>query len=597
MAKLLHTGRPAAATAAKDRNFLPQDPGGSPSFAAADTDRSSYRSSMNWLFPDGMDYLFFVGHLISIKSPFCWLEEGSVEIGIGVQPTLSTEYFYRANLTVSIGYDPRLARKPTSLGAKLEKTPTLKRRTSFSLIRLRNPLQMTFLMIDLDDGTIIDVSDLSVDGRNWKTYYESILQVAALENHELKAWEQRNKIGKFLITNSIPDSLLMCVMHLETAREWFKYLADRFEMNTSDVTRREAICNPRRRIGTHKKCSERTHKLRECEATANKPESTIAVEPRDSTRRERKHEARDQRGCKPRGHPEQPGRRWQGYRSPLPTHGTPETRWDITSSQQGPADAANPNATSARPAEPAGTSHELRDEPHESTGSYPGSRGESDDSRGPGAHCMRVTVQRPQTANPTAGEAVADVANPNAMSASHKPQDAPQGIAGDNISPEVWEVDETIARGPSEAAADEMTDDISLAARASSPSKPGVATPMDNATNATAAPWSIPLKGERDAQRCTNGARTGQRHGAIARGEGPSAWAERHTSCTRKSSPRVPDGIIEDPGGRSEPGAPDRPPSMLLKGEQSSSGYTDDGTAARVRRANTKGLQGYLEAE
>ncbi|KAF9241751.1 hypothetical protein BU15DRAFT_73091 [Melanogaster broomeanus] len=57
--------------------------------------------------------------------------------------------------------------------------------------------------------------------------------------------------------------------------------------------------------------------------------------------------------------------------------------------------------------------HELRDEPHESMGSYPGSRGENDDSRGLGAHCMHVTAQRPQAAT---GEASTDATNPNMTS-------------------------------------------------------------------------------------------------------------------------------------------------------------------------------------
>ncbi|KAF9236530.1 hypothetical protein BU15DRAFT_63886 [Melanogaster broomeanus] len=206
------------------------------------------------------------------------------------------------------------------------------------------------------------------------------------------------------------------------------------------------------------------------------------------------------------------------------------------------ADTVNPTATSARPAEPAGTSHELRDESHKSTGSYLGSRGEDDESRGPGARCMRVTAQRPQTANSTAGEATADATNPNVTSAgptgpagaSHKPQDAPQGIAGDDVGPEVREVDERTRMAKD--AVDETTDDVSLAAPAGSPVNSGVATPTDGITDATVngieTPPSTPLEGECNAQRRANGACTGQQHGAIAHGEDPSAWAERHASCT-----------------------------------------------------------------
>ncbi|KAF9230778.1 hypothetical protein BU15DRAFT_68909, partial [Melanogaster broomeanus] len=179
--------------------------------------------------------------------------------------------------------------------------------------------------------------------------------------------------------------------------------------------------------------------------------------------------------------------------------------------------------------------------------------------------------------------------------ASHKPQDPPHGIVGNNVSPEVWEVDETIARGPSEDAADDMTDDVSLAAPASSPVESGVAMPMDNITDATVnvteTPPSTPLEGECDAQRCTNGTRTSHQHGMNAHGEGPSAWAERHASCTTNTGPRVPDGIIDDPGERTEPGTSGSPLSILLEGEQPSSGHADDGPAARMCRVQAEDQQ------
>ncbi|KAF9232119.1 hypothetical protein BU15DRAFT_55351, partial [Melanogaster broomeanus] len=107
--------------------------------------------------------------------------------------------------------------------------------------------------IELDDGTIIEVPDLATDGSNWKTYRDYILYVAAIEDfvqqldgtdaklvdvtqHELKAWDQRNTMAKLIISITIPDSLLMCIMHLETAHEQFKYLANRFETKKNDVT-------------------------------------------------------------------------------------------------------------------------------------------------------------------------------------------------------------------------------------------------------------------------------------------------------------------------------------------------------------------------
>ncbi|KAF9243553.1 hypothetical protein BU15DRAFT_59919 [Melanogaster broomeanus] len=86
-------------------------------------------------------------------------------------------------------------------------------------------------------------------------------------------------------------------------------------------------------------------------------------------------------------------------------------------------DAITPNTTGAELTKPTGSSHELRNEPRESTGSYLGSRGENDDSRGPGAHCMHA-----------ASEAATDAANPNAIRArptepASKLQDEPQETA------------------------------------------------------------------------------------------------------------------------------------------------------------------------
>ncbi|KAF9233952.1 hypothetical protein BU15DRAFT_66117 [Melanogaster broomeanus] len=141
-------------------------------------------------------------------------------------------------------------------------------------------------------------------------------------------------------------------------------------------------------------------------------------------------------------------------------------------------DAITPNTIGAELTKPTGTSHELRNEPRKSTGSYLGSRGENDDSRGPGAHCMQ---------------------------------------------------------GPGEGAMDQPIDGISPAPRASSPPATTI--------NATATPPSMPLEGECDAQRHMNGARTSHLHGAIAHGEGPSAWAEH---CTSRDSNRVETGPLAE---------------------------------------------------
>ncbi|KAF9233119.1 hypothetical protein BU15DRAFT_80475 [Melanogaster broomeanus] len=461
--------------------------------------------------------------------------------------------------------------------------------------------------IELDDGTIIEVPDLASDGRNWKTYRDYILHVAALENlvpqyngtdakpndamqHELKEWEQRNNMAKLIIMLTIPDSLLMCIMHLETACEWFNYLADRFETKKSDVTQREATCNPRTAVGTRQKRSERTRKPQEHEATVNERENAAVAESRDASRRERKRDSRDQervekRVRKGRKAARRTGEQEAAAREPgeeatdEPTRsvslavtlssqddnsrdmGVPCTRVIPREPQSTSpvandvaADAVNPNATSAGPPEPAGTSHELRDEPHESAGSYPGSRGENDDSRGPGTHWMRVTAQRPQAAT---GEASADATNPNATSvgpprATSSPHEEPAASAPPSVPLEGERESETVRRrtarmgadAQGESTTDQGSDGISLAVPASSLNGREVEMSTDEATNTTAnahtpgKPPSMLLEGEHNAQKCMNGTCTGRQHDATAHGEVHSAWAELHNCCTTSDSPR-----------------------------------------------------------
>ncbi|KAF9237955.1 hypothetical protein BU15DRAFT_62805 [Melanogaster broomeanus] len=536
---------------------------------------------------------------------------------------------------------------------------------------------------------------------------------------------------------TIPDPLLMCVTHLETAREWFKYFEDLFDLKKSNTTQQEAKCNPRMPVDMRQKHREDARKPRKCKATVNKPKSTKAIEPRyisftgsieihqetsmlekeASQETKKKCEARDQGRVKKRvrrgrkaaertseqeAAVREPGEETTDEKTrsislvvmlssqddngrdmaaPCPTVKPQRPETMCQAANHAAADAVTPNVTSARPPLPAGASHELQDEPRKSMGSYLGSRGENNDSRGPGAHCMRITAQSTQTvtrtpfhipshmyamgdgspdrrvvtqtASSTASKAAADAANPNAMSARStgpagtpcKPQDEPQmeagGVlvtAGQDIDKGVeregekgeWlngkadkkvatvkepgkgttdpttdgislaapasspQVDEPIARRPSKDATDESTNDVSLAAPASSPDKSGGATSMSKTTDGTAKmdATATPPNMQGNAQKCTNGARASQQHDASANGEGHSTWtgwhgtapqddkddedvesrtsgrplsmplegehyAQRRTSSMHagrtSDSGRVPNGIIEDPGGRMEP--------------------------------------------
>ncbi|KAF9234903.1 hypothetical protein BU15DRAFT_65278 [Melanogaster broomeanus] len=490
--------------------------------------------------------------------------------------------------------------------------------------------------IELNDGTVIEVPDLTSDGSNWKTYRDIVLYIATLENvvqqfngtdakpveatgHEFKAWERQNKVAQLPITLTIPDSLLIHVMHLETAREWFKYLTDQFETKTSNVTQREATCDPRTAVSTHQKHSEDARKPQERKATVNERENTTVEESRNVRHRERKRKARDEgrvekrdrrgkRAARQTSEQEaaarEPGSEAadEAIRSisltvmpssqdddgrdtgvPCTTVNPHKPKSTHPVASEAAADTANPNATSAMPTEPAGGSPKPQDELHESTDQtangvslarpassphnkttasappsvlFEGER-ESEVKKGE-AERLKGRASEKIAADRRPGEGVSN------QSADLVSLTAP--VSSLNDSPG----DEPIAKGPSEDAADETTDDISLAAPASSPVNSGVATPSDGITDATVngteTPPSTPLEGECDAQRCANGARTGQQHSAIAHGEDPSAWTERRTSCTTNSGPRVPDGIVDDPSECTEPGTSGSPLSILLEG-------------------------------
>ncbi|KAF9231356.1 hypothetical protein BU15DRAFT_68404 [Melanogaster broomeanus] len=112
-------------------------------------------------------------------------------------------------------------------------------------------------------------------------------------------------------------------------------------------------------------------------------------------------------------------------------------------------DAITPNTTGAELTKPTGTSHELRNEPRESTGSYLGSRGENDDSRGPGAHCMHGQAGAPSKPQDEPQE-TADKGNARGVSQEVDRGDdservgdqTPKGRAGEKVA---------AAKGPGES--------------------------------------------------------------------------------------------------------------------------------------------------
>ncbi|KAF9239630.1 hypothetical protein BU15DRAFT_61857 [Melanogaster broomeanus] len=422
-------------------------------------------------------------------------------------------------------------------------------------------------------------------------------------------------------------------MHLKTARELFQYLASLFETKKSDGTQREATCNPRTHAGTDQKCNQPSHKARDREAV-KKAESAIVEEPRDVRCREPKHDARShgrvemrgREGKRAAGRTSEQGAAARGPgeaatdqgasgigRAVMPssqdddsrdagvhcTHVMPQEP-QVASGRAGEAtaDARNPNVTSAGPAEPAGRSPKPQVEPHEIVS--------SDDARGEG----REVNNRVDEGERRASEKVAAARGPG--------EDATdQGADGISLAASASSLrNETTARGAGESTTDQTADGVSLAVPGSSPNEHGVETSVDETTNVnmneTAAPPSLPFEGERDnqatsgntrvhsegaeppdstadaqdgtqAQRCTNGMRTAK---DTAREQNSPA------ACTSGTAAQQVDA--------SSPATRQPDPRAPLEGErgyQPSSGPTDDGTIARVHRAQLEDLQGNLGAE
>ncbi|KAF9231208.1 hypothetical protein BU15DRAFT_68528 [Melanogaster broomeanus] len=390
---------------------------------------------------------------------------------------------------------------------------------------------------------------------------------------------------------TIHPFLLARIHHLKSAHDGFKTLSKLFEKPAPTPT---TTYNIRTVADTRQKPSEGSCNVRDRETATNKAESAIVEEPHDV--RCRKHE----RDTGSHGRVETWGREGkraagcmseQGAAARGPGEGVtdlkasgiglaimPSSQEDdtgvrctpvipqepqMTSGRAGDASAGavNPRATSARPTEPAGASHN------------------------PPGRAARDSGQR-QCEGREANNRV----------------DKGERRASEKVA---------AARGPGEDAMDQTADGMSL--RASMPLEGERDSQATSGSTRAHSEGAEPPDGTADAQdgtqtqRCAKGTRTGQQHHASAHGEGCCARAEwpssvhERNSFTMSGSTRVPEGIIEhlggraepsmiveDPGGRVKPSTQaDRPPSTPLEGErghQPSSGYTDDRTIAHEHR-------------
>ncbi|KAF9232029.1 hypothetical protein BU15DRAFT_67834 [Melanogaster broomeanus] len=243
----------------------------------------------------------------------------------------------------------------------------------------------------------------------------------------------------------------------------FQHLAGLFEMKKSDTMLWETTYGPITVATTHQKPSEYSHKARDHETAVKKVKSAPVEESHDTTcckpkhNREKRATGRmSEQGAAARGLGEEAtdqgasGMSLATMPSSQDDNGRdPEVRCMHVVSQEpqtasqmaseAAADAANPNAMSARPTEPAGSPPKLQVEPHEIAG---------DNMRGQGLEVNQGVKKVGE------GQMLA-------------------GRTGEQVA---------AVRGPGEGAADQKIDGISLAVPASSPN--GVGEDVHHTNNA-----------------------------------------------------------------------------------------------------------------
>ncbi|KAF9237935.1 hypothetical protein BU15DRAFT_62785 [Melanogaster broomeanus] len=369
-------------------------------------------------------------------------------------------------------------------------------------------------------------------------------------------------MAKLSIMLTIPDLLLMHVTYLETAYEWFQHLTDLFKMKKSSVTQREAMCNPRTAIRTHKKQSEGTHKPRKCGATMNKPESATAAEPHNSTCRKLKCKAGEQGKVEKR---DRRGKRTAGWTG------------EQEAAVREPGEEAVDEATCSI-----------------SLAVMPSSQ--DDNGRDIEVPCMTVNPPKPETTHPVASKAAADTANPNMMSIGppesvgtlREPQDELQEPTDEEEPPSMP------LEGGRDASGQMMSRHADEGA-SSDPAKPactntGTTTEVQDDANTTAAAHSHSTSSA--TAESSNSMHIAQRHSMIAPGEEDhvqAKWPHNAAAAQTMSSPRVPDGIVKDPGGHVRPHMPGKPPSILFEGECNAEMHTSGACAGQQHSANVHG--------
>ncbi|KIJ05737.1 hypothetical protein PAXINDRAFT_21032, partial [Paxillus involutus ATCC 200175] len=107
-----------------------------------------------------------------------------------------------------------------------------------------------------------EIPQLRADGRNWTDYREKILRAAAQQGLDklydgtetiqgnAEDWQQRNAIAKSLIVETIPDSILLRILHFKSTHEFFEGLKNLFEKDIATLELLRELRNNRTKWDT-----------------------------------------------------------------------------------------------------------------------------------------------------------------------------------------------------------------------------------------------------------------------------------------------------------------------------------------------------------
>ena len=95
---------------------------------------------------------------------------------------------------------------------------------------------MPYYLADPDDGTSVEIPDLSEDGQNWSAYREKVERVIeglGLEDYLSRAVSDPESelvaVAKYIINSATPNTVYLHLLRLETACAYWTHLTKRFE--------------------------------------------------------------------------------------------------------------------------------------------------------------------------------------------------------------------------------------------------------------------------------------------------------------------------------------------------------------------------------